>query len=135
MVCSVGATLIGVSNFMKIYAIMSAIGKKIFNNTLNFMSTNLEFLLINKWRSMVVEFPGSKLWCLFSPQVDRLQHQRTSVRIPTSTLKCWAVYLLWRSFDCQMSISWTSLMLAAQLGRLSVCKLLIQNGVKPTLSF
>ena len=31
--------------------------------------------------------------------------------------------------------SWTSLMLAAQLGRLSVCQLLIQNGVKPTLSF
>ena len=34
-----------------------------------------------------------------------------------------------------MSISWTSMMLAAQLGRLSVYKLLIQNGVKPTLSF
>ena len=28
MVCSVGATLIGVSNFMKIYAIISAIWKK-----------------------------------------------------------------------------------------------------------
>ena len=30
---------------------------------------------------------------------------------------------------------WISLVLAAQLGRLSVCKLLIQNGAKPTLSF